>query len=642
MVSQKFRFKHFVAPIVLSFLALFFTFVYNSALDSEKKIYTIIEDNIINEYKDIFSNLNRHLIYEHNINSKDDIFEYFKDEHNRKICEFSLSLNTKNVKYLYILQKDSQGRFRFLLDASKEDKARFYQKFDVDDIAYKKVYLTKKPQVIYQKHIHGLYLTYLYPIISKDGNVIAIANVDIDTSFKKEIADLITPYELLFKTIIIFIVLIIILIIIQIFYYYKSQQKLFSDPLTKLFNRNYLKEIKDYINLNNYSIAMLDLDKFKVINDIYGHKAGDYVLAKSAEIFKNSIRDNDILIRYGGEEFLLFINTRKDVNSAIEVCERIRKNIEGYIFEYDNQEILVTVSIGLNKNPIESKNIEEAIKVADQKLYIAKRNGRNNIVTSLTNDQEKIEIIENELGVDFVKDAIFEDRVIIYYQPIYDYKIEKIVKYEALVRIIDKDGVVISPFKFMPNIEHTNIHYKVTKLIINIVLDKFSENNLSVSINLNYSDLINKDIENLIDSRLKDNPKLAKRITFEILESDEIENIELFITKIERLHSYGCTISIDDFGSGYSNFKTVLDMQADYLKIDGSLVKNIDKSEKDFKVVKNIIRFAKDTNMKTVAEFVHSKDVYDKLIELDVDYMQGYYIAPPNSKLLDEEEIFKE
>ena len=137
----------------------------------------------------------------------------------------------------------------------------------------------------------------------------------------------------------------------------------------------------------------------------------------------------------------------------------------------------------------------------------------------------------------------------------------------------------------------------------------------------------------MIADKLKLNTDLASRITFEILESDEIDNMELFKEKIDILHALGSSISIDDFGSGYSNFKMVLDMEADYLKIDGSLIKNIDKSEKDFKVVKNIIRFAQDSNMKTIAEFVHSKAVYDKLIELDVDYMQGYYISPPQAGL---------
>lgn len=194
----------------------------------------------------------------------------------------------------------------------------------------------------------------------------------------------------------------------------------------------------------------------------------------------------------------------------------------------------------------------------------------------------------------------------------------------------------------MPHIEHTNIHYKITKLIISMVLERFQSEDLGVSINLNYSDFINKDIEKLIKESLQDNPKLALQTTFEVLESNEIENLELFQTKIKQIHSLGSHISIDDFGSGYSNFKTVLDMEANFLKIDGSLVKNIDKNQKDYKVVKNIIRFAKDANMKTIAEFVHNKEVYDKLVELDVDYMQGYYIAQPSPQLLREEELFKE
>ncbi len=624
--------KHFLVPIALFLLALFFVYVYYSAIKSKENIYSIIENNMIAEYHELFDNFNNYLIKKQNIHSKNDLFLLFKDKQNRDATEEFLSLSSKNIKYLYILQKDTKGRFRFLLDASKTDKAHFYQKFDVENKAYEEIYKTKKPQIIHQAHIDSLYLTYLYPLVV-DGKIVGIANIDIDTSFKKEIAKLITPYELLFQAIVVFIVLIVVLIIFQFFYYYKSRHKLFSDPLTKLFNRHYLKEIVEYLNLNNYAIAMLDLDKFKTINDVYGHDAGDYVLKESAKIFKNSIRDSDIMIRYGGEEFLLLIYTRhKKASNSIEVCERIRTNIEDFDFIYNDQTIDVTVSIGLNLSPVESKTIDNAIKVADQKLYIAKQNGRNMIVTTLSHQEESKLILEKK-GVDFVKHAIFDNRVLCFYQPIYDPKTSQIVKYEALVRIKEKDGKIVSPFFFMPNIEHTNIHYKITKLILSMVLDKFENEKLGVSINLNYSDFINKDILKLIEERLTQNKELASRVTFEILESDEIENIELLQTKVQKLHTLGCKISIDDFGSGYSNFKTVLDMEADYLKIDGSLVKNIATSQKDCKVVKNIINFAKDANMKTIAEFVHSKEVYDKLLQLDVDYMQGFFVAEPQPDL---------
>jgi len=194
--------------------------------------------------------------------------------------------------------------------------------------------------------------------------------------------------------------------------------------------------------------------------------------------------------------------------------------------------------------------------------------------------------------------------------------------------------------QFLPYIEHTNVYFSLTKEILSISFAKALQTNKCISINLNYSDLINKDIEEKIVSELGKNPQLAQQITFEILESNEIENVALFKEKIQKIHVLGASISIDDFGSGYSNFRAILDMEADYLKIDGSLIKNIDKNKQDFLVVKNMILFAHDVNMKTIAEYVHSKEVYEKLVSINVDYMQGYYISPPQKELLEEEKLF--
>ncbi len=628
-----------VAFLVL--LSTFFVYVYDAVLSSEEKIFNQIEKAKIKEYTQIFDNFTNHLKNNYDISSKEDLFLLMAKREDRKACENSLSLlNTDEIKYIYILQKDKKGRFRFILDASKNDKAHFYQKFDVEGQEYEDVYTTKKPQVINQEDIQNLYLTYLYPIIIND-EVLAIASVDISTQFKTDIAETMAYFKVLFKFLIILIFLVIVVVTVYIFYYYFSRKKLFTDPLTQIFNRNYLEEIKSSLNLNNYAIAMFDLDKFKVINDTYGHKAGDYVLAKSAFVIKNSLRDNDIVIRYGGEEFLVFLYVRGNVKSAFNICERIRKNIAKESFVFDEQEILATTSIGLNTKPFEAKDLNEAIKIADTKLYLAKKNGRNQVVASMSQGSKAI--IENNKTKDihFVKKAIIDERVMCYFQPIYNIKTGEIVKYEALVRILDTDGSVISPFFFLPYIEYTNIHFKLTKEIFRIAFQTAKSYKKSISININYSDLINKDIENIIISNLKENQDLAKHITFEILESDEIENLELFTSKIKLLHSLGVKVSIDDFGSGYSNFKTVLDMEANYLKIDGTLVKNIDKDEKSYRVVKNIIQFAKDTQMKTIAEFVHSKEVFDKLIELDVDFVQGFYICEPKPELVDKTQLFR-
>jgi len=531
------------------------------------------------------------------------------------------------------LIKDDKERFRFLLDASKTDKAHFYQKFDVENQKYKDLYISKKAQVIRQNNMENLFLTYLHPV-KVDGKLIAILSVDLTTKIKNTVLNLIQPLETFFIILIIFIFLLIIMTIMQIFYYFITRKKIFTDPLTKLFNRNYLNEITPMLNLNHYSIAMLDLDRFKTINDTYGHKTGDYILSQSSIIFKSSIRNSDIIIRYGGEEFLLFINNRGE-DSAIKVCERIRKNISEHLFNYDNQDIKMHISIGVHENPSSEKNLTEAIKLADKMLYIAKNEGRDRVV--VYNEKSKQSIHSNVKNINFVKQALEDNRIICHYQPIYDHKKKEIFKYEALVRIVDKNNNIIYPNDFLPQLKHTNIHYKLTQRILAIIFNKFKNNNKKVSININFTDLINQDIENTIVNVLSENLDLAKRITFEILESDEISDINFIKEKINLIHSLGSYISIDDFGSGYSNFRAVLDIEANFLKIDGSLVKNIDNNEKDFKVVKSIIHFAKEANMKTVAEFVHSKEVYDKLSQLDLDYMQGFYLYKPSENLIDSE-----
>jgi len=634
MVKKREQFIFFL----LILLAIFFIYIYTYIKQTQEEIFNKIEANQVQQISYIFQNIEKEIINTNNIKNNNDLTKLLSDPKIRNIYEKNLSLiSTPSMKYIYLLTKDDRGRFRYLLDASRKDKAHFFEKFDVDNQKYKEVYTTQKEQVIRQENIENLFLTFLYPI-KANGKVIAILSVDVTTKIKNTVLQLIKPLETFFIILIIFVFLIILMTIIQIFHYFITRKKIFTDPLTQLFNRNYLNEISPSINLKNYSLAMLDLDKFKIINDTYGHKTGDYVLTQSAKIFKNSIRETDILIRYGGEEFLLFIYNRDKEISTLKVCERIRDNISQNKFHFEGDDIQLSISIGVHETPYLEKNLHEALKIADKMLYIAKSEGRDRVVSyneNLTIDKSKAK------DINFVKDALEENRVVCFYQAIYDFKNKQILKYEALVRIIDIDGNIITPNQFLHTVKHTNVHYKLTQRIISIIFEKFKDNNESVSININFSDLINNDIENSIIQAFKDYPSLSNRVTFEILESDEIQNIELFKEKIDLLHRLGAKVSIDDFGSGYSNFRSILDIEANFLKIDGSLIKNIDKNEKDFKVVKSIIHFAKEANMKTVAEFVHSKSVYDKLLELNLNYMQGYYIAKPKAKLPTKEELFQ-
>ncbi len=373
MVKRKEIFIFFL----LFVLSITLLYVYSYTKKTSTDIFENIQKHDIEHISSTLKNIENDFLKSLHIKNSDDMLLAFKNEKNRKKYENMLSMiTTSQIKYAYILYKDKEDRFRFILDASKTDKANFYQKFDVEAKEYMDAYRTKMPQIIKQKNMENLYITYLLPIIV--GNeVVALFSIDITTEIQKYLKDSIEPLQDFFVILIMVVLLFTAITLIQLFYYFATKKRVFTDPLTNIFNRNYLNEFLHFINLKNYSIAMLDLDKFKFINDTYGHEAEDFILVEASKIFKSSIRDSDILIRYGGEEFLLFIYTRN--TSALHVCERIVKNINSKKYFYDGHEIHLTISIGLYNNPHLKKNPQDAIKIADEMLYKAKENGRNRV-----------------------------------------------------------------------------------------------------------------------------------------------------------------------------------------------------------------------------------------------------------------------
>lgn len=623
----------FIALLIAMSLVLIYSYqdiqkIKNSTIDK-------IESHEI-EHLEIFSNnISDSILQKYHITNKNELIETFRDDKLREKYKDTLSLViSKHIMYAYVLYLDNSGKFRFLLDASKEDRAEFGEKFDVESNIYHIAIETKKPQFIKQKNLKNLYITYIHPIVV-DNKTIAIINLDLSTELQENILEQIEPLEKFFIVLSVVVAIFLIISLVQFINYILARKKAFIDPLTKVFNRNYLNEILFSIELKNYALAMIDLDKFKIINDTYGHQAGDFILQEVSSIIKNSLRSSDMFIRYGGEEFMLLIHNRG--GDAISICERVRLNVSKHRYIFNNHDIKVTLSMGLHSSPHLEKNIQEAIKVADIALYKAKKSGRNRIEI---HDEVSKEDSSKTFILNCIKDALELNRVICHYQPIYDHKAKEIIKYEALVRVINKDNNIVLPNDFLPLIKGTNLYYKITKRVLDIVAQNIIKNNLPISINISFSDIIDNDIFDIIVNALQEYAQYATKITFEILESDEISDIELFSSRVQELQKLGVSIAIDDFGSGYSNFRAVLDSEANYLKIDGSLIKNIDKNEKDYKVVDSIIHFAKRSNMKTIAEFVHSKAVYDKLVELDVDFMQGYFISKPLDHLASKDELF--
>ena len=231
-----------------------------------------------------------------------------------------------------------------------------------------------------------------------------------------------------------------------------------------------------------------------------------------------------------------------------------------------------------------------------------------------------------------IKDAIKEDRIQLFYQPIMDNDNNTIYKYETLIRLIDRDGSIITPSEFLEIAKKSKLYKKLTKIVIEKSFEAFKENAYEFSINLTIDDILDKKITAMIFKTLEQYD-ISQRVIFEIVESESIENFEKVEVFIKKVKSYGCKIAIDDFGTGYSNFEHLMRLQADFIKIDGSIIKKIVHDKRSALITSVIVAFAKEMQIKTIGEYVETKEVQDKLVSLGVNKSQGYYFDKPQPNL---------
>jgi EAL domain-containing protein (putative c-di-GMP-specific phosphodiesterase class I) len=228
-----------------------------------------------------------------------------------------------------------------------------------------------------------------------------------------------------------------------------------------------------------------------------------------------------------------------------------------------------------------------------------------------------------------VRHAVQNSKIVPYFQPIMDNKTSKINKYECLARLLDENNNVISPSLFIPIAKRIKVYNEVTKIIIEKSFKLFEANDYEFSINLSMEDIVNSEMFNFILQKLKLS-SASNRVIFEIVESEAIQDFEKIARFIKEIKRYGARIAIDDFGDGYSNFSYLIKMNVDFLKIDGSLIKDIDTDRNAYLVVETIVDFASKLGVETIAEFVHSSTVMDKVKEMGIKYSQGYHIDKPS------------
>ncbi len=406
---------------------------------------------------------------------------------------------------------------------------------------------------------------------------------------------------------------------------YHELKDLYVDNLTHLPNRNRLK--KDLEDNNQGLMAMINIDKFSTINDLFGESNGDKVLLEFSDALRKYFSSDDFkLYRIEADKFLIIANDyEKDVQEFYDLCKKFEIYIEQMPVYIDEHEIDLNITIGIAKsaNANAYKYVQRVISYARKKFEPIL------IYDDSFNIQESFE--ENIKWIKKIKTGVKNDNFKGYFQPIVNTQTKEVYKYEALIRYIEEDGTVVSPFKFLDIAKKAKLYPNIIKIMINEAFNLITKKNKRVAVNISFEDIASENTMSYIYSTIEKHKEFANLLEFEILESEEISDFSEVFKFIERVGNYGCKVGVDDFGAGYSNFNMLVNLNISFVKIDGSLIKNIDSSKNQKIIVKTIDEFAKKFGFSTVAEFVSSEDIYNQIKEIGVDYCQGYYFNAPLS-----------
>jgi diguanylate cyclase (GGDEF)-like protein/PAS domain S-box-containing protein len=387
-----------------------------------------------------------------------------------------------------------------------------------------------------------------------------------------------------------------------------------------------------------HGVLYLDLDQFKVVNDTFGHTAGDELLLKISEIIQANIRSTDILARLGGDEFGVLLE-RCDEARALEVAESIRAAIEGYRFTWQDAFTNVRCSIGVMVVTQESPSVASVMSSADVACYSAKDLGRNQI--HLYRDSDASVRHEEMKWVSRITSAVEDNRLELFYQPIIgigEPSGDRPGHYELLLRMRDENGDLVQPDQFIPAAERYNMMSTLDRWVVRESLSKLADRNtdgksarFTLAINLSGTSLSEDRFLEFVIDELKQQQLPEGAICFEITETAAISNLSRVVHFMQALKKLGCKFSLDDFGSGLSSFTYLKNLPVDYLKIDGQFIRNVVENSVDESMVRAINQVGQAMGIETIAERVENREVLDKLGELGVSFAQGYYIARPTS-----------
>ncbi|MWL86426.1 MULTISPECIES: diguanylate cyclase [unclassified Cupriavidus] len=413
------------------------------------------------------------------------------------------------------------------------------------------------------------------------------------------------------------------------------------DALTGLPNRAWfekrLRESCEQARLHGHRAALcfIDLDRFKIVNDTAGHGAGDVLLRELGYVIRHQVRPDDLLARLGGDEFALLLKDCS-IEHAEQVCQKVIDAVRERRFPWNGRVYDVGASIGIAAIDNDIPSVSELMSRADVACYAAKAAGRNR-VSLYRRDESDARRHHRELEVAAgIHSALDSNRFRLYAQEIRSLRPgqDDAQHVEILVRMVDEQGTLIMPGAFIPAAERYDLMGHIDRWVIRNVLQQYGERlvrvpGLSVSINLSANSLGEPFLLPFLHAALEDSALPANRIRLEITETALINNMTAASRVVADMRSAGCTVALDDFGAGLSSFAYLKQFPVDYLKIDGSFIRNLTRNAVDREIVSSINDIGHRLGVRTVAEWVEDESTLHTLRAIGVDYAQGYAIGKP-------------
>lgn len=377
------------------------------------------------------------------------------------------------------------------------------------------------------------------------------------------------------------------------------------------------------------ALLFIDIDNFKLVNDTKGHTVGDDLLISIANTLKENLRESDSLARLGGDEFVVLLE-EATVDEAMLIAEKLRQITERnefYILKYGYFNLSLSIGVVMIDGTL---NFQRLLSLADTALYTAKEKGRNRIILLDSSEEINTNFIEiNEL-IGQIKNVVEEDRFLLYFQPVVRVDDGTIVHHEALVRLKGKDDELVLPQAFIPVAERFGLMPHIDRWVVEASLDTMRKHpGLNLFINISGISLSEEHLLEYIEGMIIQSGIEPSRIGFEVTETMAVKDMLSAQQWIERLKKLGCKFALDDFGVGFSSFSYLRILPVDYLKIDGTFIRNIDKDSSNRALVNAMSDIARSLGKKTIAEYVENENILEILQELKIDYAQGYSFGVP-------------